>query len=184
MFIVYLFEAFAVCLFIMLIIGLSTESLTDQTGLIQLIGLFVLLAWLTSRLNKVVHAFSVMVSFLCNLVLDVPIAESVGHRRIEVKDLRRGHLLSFKITLSIIMLVALSEVVIGLMYFYAEGSPITSTVWTWTYLIAVSVAISSFMLMIAIMLHARYTYARELQPKPFCSAKKECGCSCKQDGYS
>ena len=182
MLIVHVFETIAVFLFIMLIVGLFGGSLDNQSGLIQLIGLFVLLAWLAKKLIKVAHKADPIMGFSLLPLLEAPIANSGRYRRIELHDLCSGHRLSLLIAFGVFIAVSVSTALIYAICSLIEGSPVTSTVWTWTYRIAIPIAGTSLVLTMGTIFHARCTCAQELQPKPFRCAKKEGQCFCKQEG--
>ena len=158
-FFAYFFEITAVVLFLLITIGISRQSLEDQLGVFELIGILVLLGWLTRRINTVVqiagYILDKLVNRLSRFLTNVAPAGSSTYEPIEIKNLCSWHKYSFWMALGAFMLVLLPALVIFAMFSLAEGSPVTSTVWKWTYVCAMSLMIICFLWMIGTLFHAR-----------------------------
>ena len=85
------FETIAVGLFLALGLDLLGGSLDNQVAALELIGLFVLLAWLTKKIGEVAHIPDRILGFSLRPLLEAPIAGSGRCRRIELDDLCLGH---------------------------------------------------------------------------------------------
>ncbi len=145
------FETIAVVLFLALVVDLYGESPADQVRVFELIGLLVLFAWLTKKINKVVCVVSdKLEKFVLWLERDARTGSPM-----QIKDLPKWHRRSFEIVRIIIPVVALPALTIGAMFYLAEGSPVTATVWKWTYLSAVSLMAICLAWMIGALFHAR-----------------------------
>ena len=148
-------ETIAVVLFLALVVDLIGGSPADQVPVFEVIGFFVLFAWLVRRIDKGVQfAGDHLDKFLRSLTNAEP-AGSPTYTSIEPKDLCRRHRYSFQIARGLFIAVALPALVIFAMYSLAEGSPVTATVWKWTYLCAVSLMAICLAWMIGTVFHAR-----------------------------
>ena len=145
------FETIAVVLFLALVVDLLGGSPEDRVAALELIGLFVLLGWLTKKIDKVVSVVSDnLEKFVRWLERDAKTGSPM-----QIKDLPKGHRHSFLIARGLFVAVALPALVIFAMYSLAEGSPVTATVWKWTYLCAVSLMAICLAWMIGTIFHAR-----------------------------
>ena len=155
LFIVYCFEAIAVCLFFGLVFGLFGHSLETQLDIFELIGFCVLGAWLLQRINKVIHIPDYILNLCLRLLLEAPIAGSPGRRRVQLEDLCQRHLLSFRIAVVAFFVVSLPALVLLAVFSLTEDSLVTSIVWKWTYRCALALMMICLAGITGPLFHAR-----------------------------
>lgn len=162
-------EILAVVFFLMMALGMSGQSPESRLDALQLVGTFVLIAWLIRRINRVLQFASSILYTLSNrlsrLLTNVAPAGSSDYEPIELKNLCIWHKSSFCIAVGTFSFVTLAVMAVFFTFSLAEGSPVTSTVWDWTYRITVLLLGICFIWMSATLFHARRR----------CAGKSVCG---------
>ena len=152
-------EIIAVVLFLVIFIDFSQQSSDSQLALLNVIGFFVLFAWLFRKIDKLVQipldALDTLLDRLLRLLTNGAPVGSPIYKPIELKKLCGWHKYSFCMALGVFMLVLLPALVILVMFTLAEGSPVTSTVWNWTYVCAISLMAICLVWMMVTLFHAR-----------------------------
>lgn len=151
MFMAAFLEIIAVILFLALVVDLYGGSPADQVPVFELIGLLVLFAWLTKKIDKVVCVVSDQLESFVRWFERDPRTGSP----MQIKDLPKWHRRSFQIVRIAVPVIALPALTIGAMFYLAEGSPVTATIWKWAYLSAVSLMALCLAWMIGTLFHAR-----------------------------
>ena len=161
MFMAHLLEIIAVVLFLVMVIfiGFSQQSLETQLGVLELIGILVLFAWLVRKIDKMIQipgdALDTLSYRFSRFLTNVAPAGSSAYVPIELKNLCSWHRHSFWMALGAFMLVSLPALVILAIFSLVEDSPLQSTVWKWTYVCAISLMTICLVWMIGTLFHAR-----------------------------
>ena len=158
MFLAGAFETIAVVAFLAVIFERSRGPMGNEVAAFELIGILVLFAWFIKKIDKVVQVAvgildRLLDKFIRFLTNTAP-AGSTIYTPIEIEKLGTWHMLNFRASQVIILVVALPLVVILAMYTLAEGSPVTATVWKWTYVSTVSIMGICLAWMIGTVFHA------------------------------
>ena len=152
-------EIIAVVLFLVMVLGMSGQSPEDRLGVLEIVGILVLFAWLTRKIDKVMQIVAnvsdTLLNRLLRFVTNVAPAGSSSYEPIELKNLCRWHKNGFRIAIGLFLLVTLAVMVIFSMFSLAEGSPVTSTVWDWTYRGSITTLGMCLIWMLATLFHAR-----------------------------
>ena len=132
LFMVYVFEALAVFLFLVMAVEMLLDPGQDYIAMFNLIGFFVLCAWLLRKINKVIYIPDYILGLLLRRLLTIPIPGSLGDRQIQPQDLCLGHRRSFQIAVGVFIVVSVIYLVTFLVSYYAESSSVISTLQQWT----------------------------------------------------